>query len=156
MKKDTIKTLAFLAISFSIGALYKATDLTVTKLDNYDAVITKNILNNTYKLKIFANSEEFVQPIEHKDVMKIVNIDKKISEQKLEDSQNNLEEAKKQLHEMQILEKLMNNGIELTAKELEDILPNAAKRIKEIDESEKEESEENEPLILNKNKPRMI
>jgi len=153
MKKNTINILAFLAIGFSIGGIYRATDLKIAQLDNYEAVITKNIISDTYKLKFITNSEEIIQPIEYKDVLTLVKIDREISENKLQQEKINLEEAKKELEEMKIWQKLSNNGIELTEEQMEEILPAAAKRIKELEEEE-QEVENHEPL--NKNKSRMI
>jgi hypothetical protein len=127
MKKITINTLAFLAIGMSAFGIYNATEQKIAELHNYDAVIVRNALTDTYKLKIFANSEEFVQPIEYKDVMTIMKIDREVSE-------SQLEEAKKELEEMKILEKLINSGIELTEEQLKEVLPRAAKKMEELDE----------------------
>jgi uncharacterized OsmC-like protein len=136
MKFSLSKVAAFLIIGASSLSIYNATDKHIAYLDNLNVTITRNNFTNTYKIKTFENSKEIVYEVDAKEAAKLMALDKQVKQSEIDAQNKRLADAKEEFTEIKILQKLINNGIELTEEEMEDILPAATRRIRELDKQE--------------------
>ena len=136
MKFSVSKVAAFIVIGASALSLYNATDKHIADLDNLGITITRNNFTNTYKIKTFENSKEIIHEVDVKEAAKLMALDKQVKQSEIDAQNQRLLDAKEELAEMKIWQKLSEHGIELTEEEMEDILPAATRRIRELDAEE--------------------
>lgn len=136
MKFSLTKVTAFAVIGISALSLYRATDTHIADLNNLGVTITRNNLTNTYKIKAVQDSKEIVLEVDVNEAAKLMALDKQVKQSEIEAQNKRLENAKEELAEMKIWQKLSEHGIELTEEEMEDILPAATRRVRELDSEE--------------------